>query len=99
MLMGAMVMMVVAVVTMLMIMVMMVVVVIAIGAADMVVMAVLEEMRIVFERALQVEGALIEHAGEVDAGAAGLVNSGGRVDGMVATRTAGRIPPMEGQSG
>lgn len=81
MLMGAMVMMVVAVVTMLMIMVMMVVVVIAIGAADMVVMALLKEMRIVFERALQVEGALIEHASEIDARAAGLVDAGGRVDG------------------
>ena len=58
--------MVVMVVIMIMMMVVMIVVVmVAIRAADMILMAVLEEMRIVFQRTLQVEGALVQHAGQI----------------------------------
>ncbi|MND86186.1 hypothetical protein D3C80_781390 [compost metagenome] len=66
------------------VMVMMMVVVvmmIAIGAAGMILMAVLEEMRIVFQRALQIEGALIENPGKINTGTGGLVDARGRVDG------------------
>ncbi len=69
------------VVTVRMMMVVVAMIVIAIRPADMVVMVMIEEMRIVFQRALEIEGALIEHAGEIDAGAAGLVDAGRRVDG------------------
>lgn len=70
------------VVVMIMMMVIMVVMVMtAIRAADMIVRAVIKEVRIVFQRALEVEGALVQHAGEIDAGAGGLVDACGRVDG------------------
>ena len=60
----------VMVVTM-MIVVMVVMIVVAVRAAFMVVIMVMrfEEMRIVFQRALQVERAAIEHLVEVDVGA------------------------------
>ena len=38
-------------------------------------------MRVVFQRAFQIEGALIENPGEIDAGTGGLVDAGGRIDG------------------
>src|SRR3546814_20228492 len=76
---------VVIVVMMVLVMIMMVmivsVVMIAIGAADMVLMPVIEEMRIVFQRPFQVEGALVQHAGEIDAGTARLVDAGAGIDG------------------
>ncbi len=65
-----MVVMVVIVVMMIVIMRMVVVVVIAIRTAHVVVVIVFQEVRIVFQRAFQIEGALVEHAGEIDAGAA-----------------------------
>src|SRR3546814_15157419 len=75
---------VVIVVMMVMVMIMMVmivsVVMIAIGAADMVLMPVIEEMRIVFQRPFQVEGALVQHAGEIDAGTPRLVDPGDGLD-------------------
>ena len=67
--------------TLIEIMAVVVMMMIAIGAANVVVMAVLEEMRVVFQRAFQVEGALIENPGEIDAGTGGLVDTGGRIDG------------------
>ncbi|ENN87451.1 hypothetical protein RHSP_28281 [Rhizobium freirei PRF 81] len=81
------VMMVVIVVMMIMIVVMMMVVIvimmvmIAIGAANVILVIVLEEVRIVLEGAFEVEGALVQHAGEIDAGTGRLVDAGGRVDG------------------
>jgi hypothetical protein len=64
------------------VMVMMVVVMVAIGAADMVViMIVVEEMRIVLQRPLQVEGAAVEHLPSARRRSAGAVDAGGGVDG------------------
>ncbi len=42
------------------------VIVVAIRAADVVGVVVIEELRIVFQRALEVEGALVQDAGEID---------------------------------
>ena len=66
------------IVTMMMVVIVMM---IAIRAADVVVMTVLEEMRVVFQRTFQVEGALIENPGEIDAGTGGLVDARRRIDG------------------
>ncbi len=74
-----------------MVVVVIVVVMIAIRAAGMVFMAVLEEVRIVFQRALQVEGTLVQHAGKIDAGAFGLVDAGGGVDGAHDVFDAGKL--------
>ena len=66
-----------------MVVIMMVVVVVAIRATCMimVVIVLIEKMRIVFQRPFQIEGALVEHLRQVDLGALGPVDAGGRVDG------------------
>ena len=62
---------------------MMMVIMIAIRTADMVFMIVIEEMRIVFERTFQIEGALVENAGKIDAGTGGLVDARRGIDGCL----------------
>src|SRR5690606_29697645 len=57
-------------------MVMIMVIVIAVGAAYVIGMVVVEEVRIVVQNALQVEGAAIQHAVERDGGALGAVDDG-----------------------
>ena len=71
----------VVVVVVLMIMIMIVMVVITVRTAGMVRMIMIQEVRIAFERALQVERAAVKHTGKVNAGALGTMNDGMRVDG------------------
>src|SRR5690606_25691433 len=61
------------------IMSMMVMIVIAVGAADVIRMIMIEEVRIVVQNALQVEGAAVQHAVERDGGALGAMDDGMRV--------------------
>ena len=61
--------------------VMMTVVMVAIRAADMILVTMLQELRIVLQRPLQVEGTLVQDFGEIDAGTARLVDACAGVDG------------------
>ena len=62
------------VIVMIVVMVLMVVMV-------MIVVVVVEEMRVVLQHAAEVEGTAVEHLFQTDAGALGLVDPGGRIDG------------------
>lgn len=73
--------MVVMMVVMAVIVPMIMVVVVAIRTACVILVAVLEEVRIVFEGTFQIEGALVENAGEIDAGTGGLVDARRGIDG------------------
>ncbi|MCY1225696.1 hypothetical protein D9M72_379000 [compost metagenome] len=71
--------MVVVIVVMIMVVVMVVIAVRAAGVI-MVMIVLVEEVRIVFQRPFQVEGALIEDLGKIDVGALGAVDAGRRID-------------------
>lgn len=52
----------------------------AIGATDVVVIVVIEEVRIVLQRPVEVEGSLIEHFGKIDFGALRAIDAGRGID-------------------
>ena len=59
-----------------MIVVMIVMVVVAVGAAHMVGIVVIEEVRVIVEHTLQIERATVQNLGQRNAGAFGAVNAG-----------------------
>ena len=74
--------------------VVMIMVVVAVGAADMIVIVMgIEEMRIVVERPLEIEGATVEHLVQRNAGALGAVDAGARIDGANGRLDVARVLP------